>query len=1066
MEFGKNRVQFMNFYWQYYRFDKFDTYFYVGGNELAQQTSIIANKKIKELESMFDYSIEKRILFIVYNKHSDFKQSNIGLSTGSEDYNIGGVTKIIGNKVFIFNEGDRTKLEKQISGAIAEVIINEMLYGADLKDKIANSALISLPEWYTKGLISFLSCDWDINIENRIKDGILSRKFEQFNKLSGSDAVYAGHSIWNFIAAKYGKSVIPNIVYLTRISKNVESGFIFVIGTTLKFLSYDWINYYDSMFYEDDKKREKPNPDEFVKLRGRKINVYQNAVSSPDGKYTAYTGNILGKYRIWLINNETGKQKRIYSKEHKLEQITDFSYPIIEWYPNSSFLSFITEQKGKLLLNYYFIETGKIEERQLFNLEKILSFSYSHDGKLLLISGIKNGYCDLFVLNLASNNMEQITEDISDEHNPRFINNSSQIVFSSNRINDTIRFKNFKQNSFQKNHDIFIYDYKTRNPLLTRFTNTPNINEKQAFQFDKSSFVYLDNTNGIINRQYAIYDSVIAYIDTTTHYRYFSKPTPITNYKRNILGHNFNKNNGEILESMLLNGRYYIIKKPLDINFSTKANIPTVYRNKQIMEYNKLDSLDKLKNDSLPILQLQLELLETMKKDSSKNDTTIDINNYIFEKERLNISITNKKDSSFSLLGNENPIFPRQRVYFTAFYPNLLVNQLDFSFINNSYQTFTGGAGFFNPKINMLFKIGSHDLFEDYRITGGMRFAGNLESNEYLVSIENLKKRTDHQLVFHRQGFTNRMNYPNSYQEKFVKTTSYDLNYIASYPFSQVAKIRLSTMFRYDYSAILATEYVPLNEPSFIKTWAGLKAEYVFDNTRKIGLNSPIGTRFKFFAETYKQLNKAESDLWVTGADFRHYIKIHRCLIWANRFAGSISGGSSKLVYYLGSVDNWIKLTPKIDYFDTSIPVDSTNYNYGFQALATNMRGFIQNVRNGTKFALINSELRWPIIKYFANRPINSDFLENLQIVGFFDVGTAWNGNSPKSKENAYQTQVIRRPNLTIIIDKELSPLVYGYGFGVRTKLLGYFIRADWAWGIEKRTILDGIFYLSLSLDF
>ncbi|MCK7536913.1 MAG: hypothetical protein MZV63_41120 [Marinilabiliales bacterium] len=63
----------------------------------------------------------------------------------------------------------------------------------------------------------------------------------------------------------------------------------------------------------------------------------------------------------------------------------------------------------------------------------------------------------------------------------------------------------------------------------------------------------------------------------------------------------------------------------------------------------------------------------------------------------------------------------------------------------------------------------------------------------------------------------------------------------------------------------------------------------------------------------------------VVGADFRHYQKIHRDLIWANRFAASTSMGPSRLIYYLGGVDNWMGYifndTPM---FDQSVPVDPT----------------------------------------------------------------------------------------------------------------------------------------------
>ncbi|MCK4465564.1 MAG: hypothetical protein KAU83_07620, partial [Bacteroidales bacterium] len=234
MTFGKNRVQYYDFYWSFYRFEKFDTYFNEFGRELAEYTGNIAEKTIMEIEDYFDYYLSKRLIFIIYNKLSDFKQSNIGLLTGNEEYNTGGVTKIIKNKVIIFFEGDHKKHEQQIKAAITEVLINEMLYSGDVKDRVANSTLINLPDWYIKGLISYISNPWDIEIDNRVKDGILSGIYKKFNRLTGEEAVYAGHSFWRFLASTYGEAIIPNIIYLTRINKNVNRGFLYVLGSKIK----------------------------------------------------------------------------------------------------------------------------------------------------------------------------------------------------------------------------------------------------------------------------------------------------------------------------------------------------------------------------------------------------------------------------------------------------------------------------------------------------------------------------------------------------------------------------------------------------------------------------------------------------------------------------------------------------------------------------------------------------------------------------------------------------------------------------------------------------------------
>jgi hypothetical protein len=222
MDFGKNRVQFNFFYWNYYRFNRFDTYFYLDGKELAQYTAQVAEKKITEIENFFGSTLDKRIIFIIYNKLSEFRQSNIGLVSGNDQFNIGGVTKIIDNKVFLFFEGDHKKYVQQISAAVTEVLLNQMLYGGNIREKVTNTTLLNIPEWYLQGLISYVSNNWDFEIENRVKDGIISGRYKKFNRLIDDEAIYAGHSIWRYVAETYGKEVISHIILMTRINKNAD----------------------------------------------------------------------------------------------------------------------------------------------------------------------------------------------------------------------------------------------------------------------------------------------------------------------------------------------------------------------------------------------------------------------------------------------------------------------------------------------------------------------------------------------------------------------------------------------------------------------------------------------------------------------------------------------------------------------------------------------------------------------------------------------------------------------------------------------------------------------------
>ena len=1074
MSFGKNRIQYpksevleSEFFASFYRYDRYDVYFYPKGQELAGYVSRFAYRELTKLENFFEYSLTKRIIFIIYNRLSDYRQSNIGLVSGKDETNIGGVTRILDNKVFLYFDGDYKKFDQQILAAMSEVILQEMLYGGSMRDRLASSTLLNLPEWYYAGLISFLSKGWDVETEDRVKDGILSGRFDKFNRLEGQDAVFAGHSIWYFISETFGKSVIPTILYFTRINKNTSSGFLNVLGTSVNALSYEWLHFFKTRYGEEAHQGNLPD-NQLVKLKNRKGTEFLRARISPDGNYIAYTSNSEGQIRVMLYNVKTNKSKKIYQTGAKLGQIEDYSFPTLAWHPTSGLLAMIMEYKGKLRYSLYPLDTRKWEHQDIKLYDKILDFSYSDDGLSLVLSGVNNGQSDIFVYNLVANTSEQITNDRADDFSPRYIDKSTRIVFTSNRKDVSIEDQKDGQTQML-NNDVFIYDYVHKSDRLTRLNQDDYIDRFQPDRMADNKFYYLSDDNGLRNRYVAEYDSAVVSIDTTMHYAFTTKSAPLTNYGRNILDQSFSKSTNEWSSLFFKNGKYLLARGSLDQNLPSGTLLPvSSFRTRLSRDLARRDSISSAASSTpaAPVTPAIPRRPLALATDSVSQKSGVNINNYVFEAER-NAPQVASAPRKLPEIGTKDPVtgrafnVPPLRIYQTAFYINYLASQVDFTFLNSSYQSFTGSAVYYNPGFNMLFKVGTQDLFEDFKLIGGVRFGADFESNEYLLSFENLKKRLDKEIIFHRQVYQT----PTQDYYSVVKATTQELFYILKYPFSQVNALRATLNGRIDSYNYLSTDQQNMNKKGTIKYWSGLKLEYIFDNTRMITLNLYEGMRYKIFGEYYQQVNGNWSDVFVVGADFRHYQPIHRTLIWANRFAISTSFGGSRLIYYLGGVDNWTNLSRTVQTFDSSVPIDTTQ-NFVYQTLATNMRGFSQNIRNGNSFAVFNSELRWPIFRYFANKPINSDFLNNFQIVGFFDIGSAWSGPTPWDKRNHLNRKVIKNGPLVIVIDKGNEPIVSGFGFGLRSRLMGYFIRADWAWGIENYVLLPRVFYLSLSLDF
>ncbi len=1082
MSFGKNRVQYNDFYWTFYRFKNFDAYFYVGGQELAIYTGRTADREIEEIERLFDYKINGRFQFVVYNKLSDLKQSNIGLENEELLTNTGGLTKIIGNKVLLYFDGDYRKMREQIRGGVAQVMLNQLMFGGNIKDRLQSAVLLTLPDWYTQGLIAYISRGWSVEADNRLRDGILSGHFRKFNKLTGEEAQFAGHSMWNYIVEVYGQASVSNLLYMTRINRNIESGFLYVLGSPLKQLTRNWLDYYQRIYIQDEKERVIPATGIVYKDRKPSRQISQ-LISSPDGSQLAFVTNDLGKYKIWLYDIRSKKLRKLGKGGFKsILQAQDLSFPVLSWHPAGRFVTVIVEQGGKLWMDYYHTDKkSKRERNKFFYFEKVQSFNYAANGQDMVMSAVQKGQSDIFLFNVRTRTYEQITKDYWDDIDPHFVMDDKNIIFSSNREEDTLKVTSFKEHRNHPVHgstDIFLFDNESKSSLLTRLTNTPDVNETKAMMLDSLHFTFVSDQNGIKNRFVSTLESTISYIDTSIHYRYIINSFPVTNYSRNIQLHDVNFRQTNTAELIRYKNRNTIFVNSIPVIDSSSALKlkDTPLRKKQPFIEQSANPVNST-SPGVTVINLKPEDNNIQPESPETDSSKIDVSNYVFQTEfpkkkkkeaekvipkenaeegnTRSVSLT---EDSVTLPPPDTAEFwlPKQRNYDIAFAPGYVLTQLDNNLLNETYQAFTGGAVYFDPGLNGLFKIGLNDLMDDYRFVGAFRISGNLNSNEYFLSFENLKHRLDQQVSFYRQGREE----VNSFS--YFKIHTHELKYTTRWPFNDLASIRGSAAYRIDRIVALSTDRINLGIPNQFSQWGSTHIEYVFDNTISTGLNLYNGFRYKLFGELFRELETKKSLLGVLGADFRYYLKLHRQIIWANRIAASTSFGDLKLIYYLGSTDNAI--VPS-DNFNQDIRVDYSQ-NYVFQALATNLRGFTQNIRNGSSFAVMNSEVRVPVFQYILNKPIRSDFIRNFQIIGFGDLGTAWTGSSPYGSGNSLFTQVYTNNPVTITVKKDIEPFVAGYGFGLRSRVLGYFIRGDWAWGYDDGVVGKRIFYFSLGLDF
>jgi len=1066
-EYGKNRVQFNDFDWIFLRFDAFDVYFYRGNEELAENVARLTHKNLPRIESYLDAPLDERVQILVFNNLSDLKQSNVN-SNEEDDYNTGGVTRISGSRLFVYFDGDYQNLEKTLKMGLTEVVLSNFLYGS-FTQSLANSALLNLPSWYMEGLISYLGDNWNSDVDIKVRDGFYSKQYKRINSLTQLDARYAGHSFWYFIAQTYGDKIIRNIVYMSVVNRDIESGFLYILGKDLDEITEDWKAFYADRYASTQTVNLKEKKS---LIKAKKNHEITKIVASDDGRFISYVDRRFSQYKIYVYDRETNKKEKVYSGGYRIAQNTDYSYPLLAWHPNNTNLAIITEEKGGTNLSIYDSEKDEVTTKPFFRFDKIISLEYAPNGKQFLLSAAKNGQSDIYVYTILNTKIQAITSDAYDDLHPTFISGGSRIVWSSNRPVDTLYPRSNKMFSTD-NLDLFATDNRElRNDTVAiwRLTKSPLINEVASEELAPGLVGFYSNRSNV-RRQHAVkIDSAIAYVDTTTHYDYFFSEYALSDNQFSLVDATYSKESGLSHSVYLQDGRYRIYENELPLQGLASSQAIRV-KSKDIRLEGETPPSAPEENPNAVLEPLYYPGI-------SRSQLSLNILNYSFKGERK-VEESKKEEPNFELnlllpaINPEDVVaeaddeieIPAVRNYFLSFFKDNFTVRFDNMFDNPQYQPFTGfvSGDILNQGFNMNFKLGAMDLMHDYRLVAGLRTTfsplpgTSLAPNaEFIIGVADFKNRTDRFYTYTRRSQVQILGLNN-----YRRLINNEFNYKVVYPFNPVASLHLSVGYRFDENIRLATDFNQIGESINYTDYAIARAAYIYDNTRKLGLNLYAGLRYKAFAEHYRNLTVSPTGLYTAGVDARHYLIIHRNFIWANRFAAGTSFGAEKLIYIMGGVDN--DFSPNLD---QSTPIAREN-NYIFQTLVTNMRGFFQNTRNGNTFAVVNSELRLPVVSYFANRPIRNDFLQNLMIVGFADVGTAWNGPSPYSKENVINTIAV--PLGTggqIVLDSQKEPIILGTGVGLRSRLFGYYVRADWAWGIEDGIVLPNVFYISLSTDF
>jgi len=1032
--FGKNKIQYKNFLWQYIQTDHFDIYFSQDGYDLAQFTANASEAAYASIKKLFHYDINNRISLVVYNSHNEFQQTNV-VSEYMEE-GIGGVTELFKNRVVIPFEGNYGLFRHVIHHELVHAVLNDMFYGGTIQSLISSKTPVQLPMWMNEGIAEYAALQWDNNSDMFLRDATVHNYLPPINYLSGYFAYRGGQSVWYYIANKYGEQKITDIFNQIKSARNIEKGFKAAIGLSIKELSDRWQKEQKVYYWPDIAKREEPADFSYKRMTNhtKDGNFYNTSPAiSPQGDKIAFISDRNDYFDVYIMSALDGE---ILDKVISGQRTSNFEElhlltPGITWSPDGKKIALAVKAGERDAIFLVDVESGKQQKIQI-DLDGIFSVNWSNDGNLLTFVGVKSPQSDIYIYNLTTKEVKNFTNDIFSDSDPVFSPDGKTIYFSSDRGDIT------SSQMISKNFKIWKYDYAQTDlysidiatGIIRRITNQPNGSKTSpVISPDGKKILYIADLNGINNIYAQELDS--------------GKSYPITNSISGLYQLSLSHDGSKLVFASLNEAGFdiYLMLRPLERKLNVASLEPTEYYK---MKY-KLPREEKPKeliaptppSESFAVRNNVVVVADTGGSDAAYHPgVKADLSNYIFSPDVLHdttnvspqisqVEITDNQDVDSNYI-------PRR--YKLNFSPDLVYGSANVS-------TFYGLEG----STILAFS----DMLGDHQIVFQTDLLIDLKNSDYGLSYYYLPGRIDwgfqafHDAKFLYLGSPQSIGYDTLY-----RFSTWAIGAMASYPLDRFNRIDCSLMWLNLSRDNLDDPSSPSQQRSIILP----TISYVNDNSiwqgEWFGPNN--GSRFNFTFYGTPKIGSDGLDIQTYTADYRSYNKWAKEFIFVYRLSGGISAGKNKQNFFIGGSEGWI--VPR--FANNTIPIVNVE-DFAFLTPVLPLRGYDYAEQIGTKFVVTNVEFRFPLLKYLIFGAVPIGF-SNILGSAFLDVGSAWNDSQ---SWRAFASD----PNDGSTITRDL---LIGTGVGMRLFLFGLPVRFDIAWRFRIGSFSEPFYYFALGPDF
>ena len=497
--FGQNKVQYEKFNFKVKTTEHFDIYYYPEEQQAVEVAARLAERWYARLSRVLRHELSSRQPIILYAAHPHFQQTNA--ISGDIGEGTGGVTEMFKRRVILPFAGGLAETDHVLGHELVHAFQYDISAQEDAEGRPTGPGVLSLPLWFIEGMAEYLSLGpVDSNTAMWVRDASSREKMPTIAKLNDPDffPYRYGHAFWAYVAGRWGDSAVGDMLRATGPNGDIAGAITEVLGTDEDTLTKDWHaetqKTYASLFESTRK------PETFAralineKMSGGSLNVAP--ALSPDGKRMVFLSERSRlSVDMYLADVASGKVIRQLTKtaaDPHFDSL-EFLSSAGDWAPDNKRFVFSALSKGQPVLTIMDVDNGKrLLEQEFPDIGEIYNPAWSPNGQQIAFSGLKGGLLDLFIYDLSTKILTQITNDPFADSDPEWSPDGSQLAWVTDRFSSDMQVLRFG------NYRIGLMDVATRQIRQLAGFNTGR-NTNPEFTADGRAMFFIATPDGIPN---------------------------------------------------------------------------------------------------------------------------------------------------------------------------------------------------------------------------------------------------------------------------------------------------------------------------------------------------------------------------------------------------------------------------------------------------------------------------------------------------------------------------------------------------------------------------------------